>query len=400
MTTKQTGSATPRMPATLADLGAPWLTDALRSTGTIDAATSVSEVSWELLGAGEGFLGDLGRLTLIYEGGDGPATAVLKVPTTKPENRGFALLIHAYENEARYYNELDSMVDVRTPVPYYAAIEEHARSSAIVERVLDALPERVTLWLLPRLVTAAGKSDRRAVVMMEDLGEARIGDQVEGATVADAEHSVDILAQFHAAFWKSPVLEKKWLIRQDDSVLVTHGLYERAWPVFEERFRDQIDDQTRPILKAITERGADLLRRVGQGPLTLLHGDYRMDNLVFFDGTDTPAGMIDFQGITVGHPLTDLAYYIRPNMDPDQADEVEGALLQRYHGALVRHGISDYSFETLQHEYELAQLWVLHRGVILIGTLDLSHERGVQIVDRAIERALRVAHRLNPEPWF
>ena len=49
----------------------------------------------------------------------------------------------------------------------------------------------------------------------------------------------------------------------------------------------------------------------------------------------------------------------------------------------------------MQGEYELAQLWVLHQGVILIGSLDMSHERGVQIVERAIERALRVASRID-----
>ena len=393
-------NSTSRMPATLADLTPAWATAALRSTGTIDAATHVTHLSWELLGEGEGFLGDLGRVTFTYEGGSGPATAVLKVPTTKPENRGLALIIGAYENEVRFYNELAQLLDLRLPRRYFAEIEPPARSSAIVKRTLDILPERVTLWLLERLVAAAGKSDQRAVVMMEDLGDARIGDQVAGASTADAERAVEQLARFHAAFWQSPVLDRPWLLHQDDTVLVTHGLYQRAFPVFEQRFREQITPEIRAVLDAVTARGTALLERVGQGPLTLVHGDYRMDNIVFFDGAEPPIGLIDFQAITVGHPLTDLAYYLRPNIDPDRADEIEDTLLHRYHDALVANGVVDYPFDTLQREYELAQLWVLHRGVILIGTLDLSHERGVQIVDRAIERALHVADRLNPDRWF
>lgn len=387
-----------RIPGTLAELDAPWLTSALRSTKTIDGGTRVSEMSWELMGDGEGFLGDLARISMAYEGGEGPASAVLKIPTQKQENRGFALLIGAYENEVRFYNELAPLVDVRTPDRYFAEMEPNARSSAVVERVLDALPERVTLWLLPRLVAAAGKSDQRAVVMMEELGEARIGDQVAGASLEDAEAAVDILAQFHAAFWDSPELSRPWLKRQDDTVLVTHGLYQRALPAFQERFRDQIDARAQAVLDAVTARGPTLLRRVGQGPLTLVHGDFRMDNIAFFDGQ--PAGMIDFQAITVGHPLTDFAYFLRPNMDPDLANDAEDALLHRYHDGLVRHGVTSYSFEQIEREYELAQLWVLHLGVILIGTLNLSHERGVQIVDRAMERALHVAHRLEPDRWF
>ena len=390
----------PRMPRRLDEMDTPWLTAALRSTGTIDGDTRVSAMSWELLGEGEGFLGDLARLTLSYEGGAGPASAVLKIPTQKPENRGFGVLVGAYENEVRFYNELAPLVDVRTPVRYFAEMEPAARSSAVVERVLDALPERVTLWLLPRLAAAAGKADRRAVVMMEDLGDTRIGDQVAGASLRDAGHALDILAQFHARFWNGPELKRPWLKRQDDTVLVTHGLYQRALPVFEERFKDQLDVKTKVVLDAVTARGPGLLRRAGQGPLTLVHGDFRMDNIAFFDGEATPAGMIDFQGVTVGHPLTDVAYFLRPNLDPDLADEVEDALLHRYHEGLVRNGVTSFSFEEMEREYELAQLWVLHLGVILIGTLDLSHERGVQIVERAIERALRVASRLEPSRWF
>jgi hypothetical protein len=402
MTTSELPIATEpqRMPGWLDEIGAPWLTTAMRSTGTIDALTTVDDVTWELLGEGEGFLGDLARLHITYEGGTGPDTAVIKVPTRKPENRGLAYLIGAYEFEVRFYNELASAVDVRVPTPYFAAIEDNPRSAVILQRALDLLPDQVTLWLLPRLTAAAGKSDRRTLVLMEDLGEARIGDQVAGASLQDAQHSVDMLARFHATFWRSPLLQKPWLIHQDDNAAVTQRLFERAFPVFEQRFHDQIDDHTRGVLEALLARGPDLLRRVAAGPTTLTHGDFRMDNIAFFDGAPDPAAMLDFQAITVGHPLTDVAYFLRPNMNPEVINPNEDALLRRYHDALVQHGVTDYPFETLEAEYELAQLWVLHRGVILIGTLDLSHERGVQIVERAIERALHSPHQLQPDRWF
>ncbi len=400
-TTEIRGSNNPtRMPGWLDEISAPWLTDALRSTATIDPATRVSESHWELLGDGEGFIGDLARVHLTYEGGTGPASTVVKVPTRRPENRGFGMLAGQYENEVRFYTELRDRVAVRTPVPYFAEIEANPRSSVIAERVLDILPERVTVWLLDRLAAAAGKSDRRAIVMMEDLGAARIGDQVGGASLQDAELALDMIAGFHAAFWASPELNRKWLVRQGETALITHALFERAWPVFEAKFHSQIDGEVGAVLAAIRERGPSLLRRMSQGPLTLIHGDFRMDNIAFFDGESTPVGMIDFQAVNVGHPLSDVAYYLRPNMDPDLADQVETDLLHRYHARLVEHGVTDYPLETLEAEYELAQLWLLHLGVILLGTLDLGEGRGALLVERAIERALRVAHRLDPDAWF
>ena len=385
-----------RMPGRLDEISAEWLTDALRSGGTIPADSRVSNMSWSLLGEGEGFLGDLARIELEYEGVAGPATAVLKIPTTKPENRGLSVMLSAYENEVRFYNELAQHTKVRRPHCYFADLEAEPRSAAIATRMLKALPEQVTLWLLNRLATAAGKSDRRFIVLMEDLGDARIGDQVAGATVEEAGIALELLAEFHAAFWESPLLASSWIVRQDETPLVVHGLYERAYATFEERFRDRIDEATRPVLDWVTANGPELLRRVGGGTLTLVHGDYRMDNLVFYDGAQPPIGMLDFQGVSAGHPLTGVAYFLRPNLNPDHADTTEDDLLRRYHDALIRNGVANYGWEALQRDYELAQLWVLHRGVILIGTLDLSHERGVQIIDRAIERALRFASRIDP----
>ncbi len=384
-----------RMPGSLDAISEEWLTSAMRSTNTIQPDSHVSKMSWELLGEGQGFLGDLARISMEYQGTPGPASAVLKIPTTKPENRGLGVMFSAYENEVRFYNELAQHLKIRMPQCYFADLEHEPKSAAIAARVLQALPERVTLWLLDRLATAAGKADRRYIVLMEDLGETRIGDQVAGATVAEAGDALDVLAEFHAAFWNSPLLNRDWIVRQDDTPLVVHGLYERAFPIFDERFRSQIDGPTRKVIDWVTANGPELLRRVGGGTQTLVHGDFRMDNITFYDGEESPVGMIDFQGVASGHPLTDVAYFLRPNLDPDDADAAEDDLLRRYHDALVKHGVTDYSWEALQNEWILAQLWVLHRGVILIGSLDLSHERGVQIVERAISRALRVAHRLD-----
>ncbi len=384
-----------RMPGTLDEISAEWLTSALRTTDTIQADSHVSKMTWELLGEGQGFLGDLARISLEYEGTPGPKTAVLKIPTTKPENRGLGVMFSAYENEVRFYNELAQHTKIRMPQCYFADLEDEPASAVIAARVLRALPERVTLWLLDRLATAAGKADRRYIVLMEDLGETRIGDQVAGATVEEAGNALEVLAEFHATYWNNPVLNRKWIVRQDDTPLVVQGLYERAFPVFDERFRSQIDAPTRAVIDWVTANGPELLRRIGGGTQTLVHGDYRMDNLTFYDGEATPVGMIDFQGVSSGHPLTDVAYFLRPNLDPDVADAAEDDLLHRYHAALVKHGVTDYSWEQLEREYDLAQLWVLHRGVILIGSLDMSHERGVKIVERAIERALRVASRID-----
>jgi hypothetical protein len=40
----------------------------------------------------------------------------------------------------------------------------------------------------------------------------------------------------------------------------------------------------------------------------LVHGDFRLDNLMFDPDTDTVKAVLDWELATIGHPLADLAY--------------------------------------------------------------------------------------------
>ena len=390
----------PAIPAAVAGLNAEWLTSALRSRGALRDGDSVSSFTSTILGEGEGFLGELARVELQYAGAaDGaPRTVIAKFPTMIPENRGLGTMLGVYEHEIRFYTELAEHVGVRVPDCYFGDLDPEPRSAVIMGRVLGLLPDRVTLMLLDRLTLAAGKSARRFGLLIEDLDTARVGDQVAGATLEDAEVALVALARLHARFWESPLLDRDWLPRPSDAPRITHGLFERAWPVFEQRFRDRLTPQVRRNTDWVAEHGVALLNRVARPPVTLVHGDYRLDNLMFNDGDgEEPVTIIDWQGVMVANPMVDVAYFIRPNLPPELADSAEQDLLALYHRTLVEGGVTGYDFDRCRADYNLGQLFVLHLGVILIGTLDLSHERGIAIVDRAIERTLVATPNIDPD---
>jgi len=56
------------------------------------------------------------------------------------------------------------------------------------------------------------------------------------------------------------------------------------------------------------------------GRVSLIHGDYRLDNLIFSTDTLNVAAVLDWELSTLGHPIADLAYLcMQRRMETDQA---------------------------------------------------------------------------------
>lgn len=395
MTTTTQTVATGAIPSRLTDLTPAWFTEVLRHCGAIGPNDSVRDIEVAQLGEGEGFLGELGRVRLSYsDGANGPSSVIAKFPSPIPENKALGMVFASYEKEIRAYRELGAHFGVKVPQCYFGEYEAPRRSEAIAQKVLGWLPDSVTVRLLDTLMAQAGKSERRFGLLIEDLGGARVGDQVKGASPVDAELALRTLAKMHAAFWESPLLDRDWLLPADDAVAVQHAMYRRAWPAFQARFAGRLTPEMLALSAWNDAHGPALIKRLAR-PRTLLHGDYRADNLMYHDDPAAPITVIDFQAVMTGNPMIDVAYFLRPNMSPEDAEAHEQRLVEAYHESLVEAGVTNYSLEQCQQDYVLGQVWVMHRGVLLIGTLDLSHERGLQIVDNAVSRAMLAAPQID-----
>src|SRR5262249_31477427 len=101
--------ADPSMPASPGALTPEWLTQALRSTGTITDA-SVTFCHIELFGAGKGFSGQIARVGLRYDRVEGRAPASLiakfQLAHADPDIRAAVLHARLHEREYRFYREV------------------------------------------------------------------------------------------------------------------------------------------------------------------------------------------------------------------------------------------------------------------------------------------------------
>ena len=345
-------------PDSIAELTPEWLTRALHAGGVIGAET-VTAATYEPLGAGAGFVGQLARIQLTYdrrpEGA--PETLIAKMPGLDPGARELAALYGLYELEFRFYSEIADEMTFRTARCYYAA---------------------------------GDAASVRYVLLIEDMGATgTLGDQVKGCTLEQARMAIRHLAAHHAHWWRNPRLaEIAWLSPGVDLVA---GALTQSYPVCWERALETLGDEMPPqIREAIPTLGThvlELMEPLRESALTLGHGDYRLDNM-FFGNEDSgyEIAVLDWQSPNKGWGAYDVAYFLYSNLDVETRREHEDTMLRDYHAGLVAGGVRDYSYEQLHDDYVASMLVSLAIWVINAATLDTANERGFALFQLFFER--------------
>lgn len=345
------------LPVNLEGLTPEWLTAAMRSSGALPQG-DVTTVETEVIGAGIGFIGTVARLKLTYEGvpRDAPESVIAKIPSEDPGSRMVGVAFGLYEREVRFYADLAHDCGLPAPKPYFSQYDP-----------------------------AAGQ----AVILMENLAGGSFGDQVTGATLAEAELAIDAIGKFHAKWWQSPrFADYPWITSGVETMRQPiQMMYAAVWPVALERFGHLIPEDLQPLIPDFGRRTMAALDMMAAGPETLCHGDYRPDNLFFGGpGSGRPLVVCDWQGPGRAPGIIDAAYFITGSLSPDDRRKHEDDLLRRYHHHLCEGGVSAYPFEQLKTDYRGYFAGVIAGSVVLLGTLPEGNERGRRLIEVSIDR--------------
>lgn len=81
---------------TMSDVDGTWLSEALG--GRVD------DFSIRIIGSGEGFMGQLGRVSL--RGSGVPSSVIVKLPTADPGGQMIGQMMRVWEREHRFYTEV------------------------------------------------------------------------------------------------------------------------------------------------------------------------------------------------------------------------------------------------------------------------------------------------------
>lgn len=326
-----------------------WLTDVLRDALEVDL--SVREVALAPLGTGQ--MADSFRASLIVDGPDeAPASVVVKLPSTDPTSRGTALSLRAYEKEVRFYQHLAPGLAVAAPRCFHADIDPATADFALV---------------------------------LADLAPAVQGDQLVGCDVDVAASAIGQLVALHAPHWDQPLPEHEdWLVGDASTARELNlGLLPLLWQGFQERYG--------PALDASVVRAGEVLFGHLEGfldpagaPLAVVHGDFRLDNLLIRPDRPEVVGVVDWQTCTRAPALRDVAYVLGAGLLPEVRRAAEDELVRGYHAGLLAAGV-ELGWDACWEQYRRGT-WA---GLIMAVGASMLVVR----TDRGDEMFLAMAHR-------
>jgi hypothetical protein len=299
-----------RIIRTLDDLDESWLASAL--------GTPVASFSAERVGTGQ--MSESHRITLEYADNaaeaKGPETIVLKLAAADTASRATGIGLGIYAREIRFYDELAPRIG--GPLAHCSL----------------ALFDDSQGWF---------------TLLLEDLHDAEPGDQIAGCSLAQARLAIGALARLHAPVLGDEALAgSDWLNRPSP---INQALVAQLLPGFLERYGERVAPEHRALCERFVER-LDAWLADRRGPQGLVHGDFRLDNLLFGppDGSK-PLTVVDWQTVGWGGAMTDAAYFIGGGLPVAERRRHERELLGEYHAALLAQGVEGLGWELCWEEY-------------------------------------------------
>jgi aminoglycoside phosphotransferase (APT) family kinase protein len=159
--------------------------------------------------------------------------------------------------------------------------------------------------------------------------------------------------------------------------------YDLAADGFHTTYDSQMPPGVVGAVDALRGRVDALAAAMCEGPNTLVHGDFRVDNLVFAADGGPPL-VFDWQAISRGSGVVDAAQLITLGLRPDDRRAHETALLRTYHEGLAEGGVT-ISEDDLMAGYRLGIAYLF--AVSVAQTLQLTEQKGSDVavwVERSV----------------
>lgn len=238
--------------------------------------TNIASYTSKRIGTGQ--VSTCYRLFLSYNPSTqnpGPATLILKVASTDPKSRQSGLSLGLYEREVHFYEVIAPILQTAVPKCYH---------------------------------TSYSSSSGAFTLLLSDADGSATGDDIEGAGVEQTRAAVVALGTMHGTMLRDTgfAARAKWFARPSP---ITQRLLAALFAEFEQRYGERLSAEHLHVCRRLVDcyDAFQEIQRESRGPQGLVHGDYRLDNLLF---GDQGLVIVDWQTLFVGPLLSDLAYFL------------------------------------------------------------------------------------------
>ena len=311
----------------------------------------MTDVRAEPIGEATGFLGELRRLHLRYElgGRQGPARLIAKAPTTDAGGLEVGRLLNVWARESRFFADLAPSAATRVPRCY--------------ANLGDARTDR---WLL----------------LLEDVGDSTAAGQTQGASRHQALAALAEIAGLHRQY--DGVRPTEWLPGFDRGPLTAlqHAVQYAVEP-FLQRYGEQLPVGGADLLRRFAPRLSAWAQRQARTSLSVVHADYRLDNVVFRASGEVV--VLDWQTALLGAGEMDLASFVVTSLTVEDRREWEGVLFEHYADARGR------TVEHVRSAFREHLLWWMALYANNLSRIDPADPQGVAMFDNTVHRTFVAA---------
>jgi hypothetical protein len=344
------------IPTSLRDITVDWLAHVL--TVPDDGPPPLAGAKVERLEADLGFLDDAARIRLRYLDGDPqgwPESLIVKLPALDPPARKLGLALDAWQREHAFY--------------------------------VDAVARYPGLPALDCFYAAADVEQRRWCLVLSDL-PGRPADLSAGATKPQLEAAVDLLAIIQARPWREGA-RPAWL----------PGFHDRAWlervrdrwvdaiPRFVARYELLLPDGAERWVTALARGLPEWAARIADGPLTLAHGDYRIDRIRV---EENRGAVTDWHNVLWGPGTIDLASVLSTSAGIGDRRGWETDLLRRYGASLESLGV-EVDEAWIEQSYDESLLFCIARMAAQLADLEPGSPERHALTAAVIRRSFSAA---------
>jgi hypothetical protein len=312
----------------------------------------IAELSSAPIGTGQ--MSESHRVAITYADGPeprtapGPSSVVLKLAAADATSRATGQGLGIYMREVSFYQELAPRLGGPTAACHAAVIDDQGWFTLVLEDVRDAVQ----------------------------------GDQIAGCDVQRARVAMRALADLHAPVYADPALGASPWLNADSPV--TQSLTLQLLPGFLERYRGRIA----PAHVDLCERfvsSVDGWLADRRPPLGLVHGDYRLDNMLFGSGAARPVTVVDWQTVSWGPMMLDAAYFLGGSLAVEDRRGHERELLGEYHARMLERGAQDLDWEACWEGYRRQCLFGILMTIVASMVVERT-ERGDEMFMSTLAR--------------